>query len=412
MRDNVYRTNDPEQLLRLKRQEADALLDVLRSINQAHLRPEHIFKIARNALLAQCNVRKMKFIYRTDEGYKVGVRMGFPKMEESSYEELPSTLGVIPVDPVHHPKLSAYGVEWIVPVNYQNKARAWLMVADFAETKAELKNDLIFIETIGNVVSAAVENRSLIEEMIQQESLKRELEVAETIQMQLLPHDFSEVVGAEVFAQNTSHHKIGGDYYDVVSRGEKGFFVCIADVAGKGIGAALLMANLQANLRALILSENDLESIIHKLHKSVYNVTRGDKFVTLFLAHVRSHDGEIDYINAGHNPPLLYRKGGREELREGTIPIGIIDLPTVGQGTVQFSPGDMLFLYTDGLVEQHNSKGEMLGEERIYAKVDELLNEDAQSIVEGLASMYKEFTGDTIRDDDVTMMAVRFSELP
>ena len=411
MRDNAYKTNDPEVLLRLKRQEADALLDVLRSMNQAHLSPKHIFKIARNALLAQCNVRKMKFIYQNDKGYQVGVRMGFGKMDVRAFDELPRQLGVIPIDPATHPLLSSYGVEWIVPINYQNEARAWLMVADFAETQAELKNDLIFIETIGNVVSAAVENRSLMEEMIQQESLKRELEVAEAIQRQLLPHDFSEVAGAEIAAQNTSHHKIGGDYYDVVSRGEKGFFVCIADVAGKGIGAALLMANLQANLRALILSENDLRDVIHKLHKSIYNVTQGDKFVTLFLAHVRHSDGQIDYINAGHNPPLLYRNGGREELHEGTTPLGMIDLPKVKQGTVDFEPDDLLFLYTDGLVEQHDSTGEMLGEERVYAKLESLLGENPQSIVQGLAGMYKEFTGDTIRDDDVTTMAVRFSAL-
>ncbi|MEM0997061.1 MAG: PP2C family protein-serine/threonine phosphatase [Bacteroidota bacterium] len=410
MRENVYRTNDPEMLLRLKRQEAEALLDVLRSINQAHLKPEHIFKIARNALLAQCGVRKMMFTIRSDEGFRTGVRMGFRKMDDSALAELPGTLGVIPVDPEQHPRLTAYEVEWIVPVNYQNEVRAWLLVADFAETQAELKNDLIFIETIGNVVSAAVENRNLMQEMIQQESLKRELEVAETIQRQLLPNDFAEINGAEVFAENTAHHKIGGDYYDVISRGDRGFFVCIADVAGKGIGAALLMANLQANLHALILSENDLRHVIEKLHKKIYAVTQGDKFVTVFLAHVRTEEKQIDYINAGHNPPLFYHGLERKELQVGTIPLGMIDLPYLELETVDYAAGDSIFLYTDGLVEQHNLEGVMLGEEPVLARLDQLRGEGAEVVLRQMSSLYWAYAGDAVRDDDVTMMAVHFSD--
>jgi sigma-B regulation protein RsbU (phosphoserine phosphatase) len=410
MRDNVYKTNDPEVLLQLKRQEAEALLDVLRSINLAHLKPEHIFKIARNALLAQSNVKRMKFVFRTEDGYRTGVRRGFGKMDETAYDELPDQLGVTRVDHETHPQLAEHGVEWIVPVNYQNEVRAWLLVADFAETDAELRNDLIFIETIGNVVSAAVENRNLIQEMIQQESLKRELEVAQTIQQQLLPNDFSQLEGAEVRAENTAHHMIGGDYYDIIPRAEHGFFVCIADVAGKGIAAALLMANLQANLRALILSENDLRDVIKKLHKTIYSVTRGDKFVTVFLAHVRTEDREIDYINAGHNPPLFYTCDGRRELNAGTIPLGMIDLPTIEMETVSYNPGDMIFLYTDGLVEQHNAKGEMLGDEPVLAKLDELCGKSAGTILDEMSAMYTAYAGDAVRDDDITMMVVRFAE--
>ncbi|HHG84632.1 MAG TPA: hypothetical protein ENJ82_07775 [Bacteroidetes bacterium] len=409
MRDNVYKTNDPEVLLRLKRQEADALLDVLRSINQSHLKPQHIFKIARNALLAQCNVRKMKFVYRTDEGYKTGVRMGFSNMQKEDYVEFPKKLGVQKVTETTFPRMYEQGVEWVVPVNYKNEVRAWFLIADFAETEAELKNDLIFIETIGNVVSAAVENRGLIREMVQQESLKRELEVAEVIQRQLLPTDFSAIVGAEIHALNTAHHKIGGDYYDVISRGEKGFFICIADVAGKGIAAALLMANLQANLRALILSENDLAELIEKLHKTIYNVTQGDKFVTVFLAHIRTPDGEIDYINAGHNPPLLFSKGEMQELTLGTIPLGIIDLPGIESGTVAFHPGDFMFLYTDGLVEQHNEKGEMIAEDYVFGALKGMLDESPKTVLENMDKLYRDFAGNADADDDVTMMTVKFS---
>lgn len=408
MRRNAYSTNDPELLLRLKRQEADALRDVLRSINQAHLRPEHIFKVARNTLLAQCDVQKMEFVYLTDEGYQFGMRVGFPKFPMEATQELPQTLETLQVQPAPHPLLFAMGVEYVVPVNFQNKVAAWILVGNFAESDAERENDLIFIEIIGNVVSAAIENRILIADIVVQEGLRRELELAGKIQKQLLPVDFGIIERAQVYAENHAHHHVGGDYYDVISRGEKGFFICIADVAGKGIGAALLMANLQANLRALILSENTLESLIQKLHKLIYTITLGEQFVTFFIAHVRVEAHEIDYINAGHNPPLLVREGRMIEFDEGTIPLGMIDLPSVQQGTVGYLSGDTLFMYTDGLMEQANPGGHMLGEHRIHTTLSQVAHRPAQEIVVAMKAMFDTFSEGAEQEDDVTLLAVRF----
>lgn len=404
---NAYNTDDPEILLRLKRQEADALRDMLRSINRSALKPEHIFKIARNALLAQCNVKKMKFVYKMDEQYHVGIRHQMPKISMEALQELPRHLEVRKVTPECFPQLHALGAEYVIPISYKNEVGAWFLVADFAETDAELENDLIFIETIGIVVSAAIENRALITELVQQESLRRELELAEKIQRQLLTTDFGIVEQADIYAENVSHHHIGGDFYDVISRGDKGYFLCIADVAGKGIGAALLMASIQASLRALILSENELKSVIQKLHRSIHAITRGEQFVTFFIAHVRSTEREIDYINAGHNPPLLLRNGELGELNLGTIPLGIMDLPWIEEGTLPFTPGDLLFLYTDGLVEQHNAADQMLGENPVRAQLMAVQDKDPRTIIMEMNRMYRAWQGEAVQEDDVTMMAVR-----
>ena len=408
MRRKAYKTNDSELLLQLKRQEADALRDVLRSMNKRNLSPEHICKVARNTLLAQCEVRKMAFMYCTDDGMHTGVRMGFTPISEEAISEFPKTLHTLRVDAEKHPGLAAHAVEYVVPVNYKNKVAAWFLVADFADSEEELENDLIFIEIIGNVISTALENRSLIDDMVAQESLRRELEVAEKIQQQLLVTDFSVIKQAEVHGENYSHHHVGGDFYDVVTRGEKGYFLCIADVAGKGIGAALLMANLQANLRALILSETKLESLVEKLHKLLYIATKGEQFVTFFIAHVRPPEREIDYINAGHNPPLLVKDGVLRELNVGTIPLGIMDLPGVEEATLKYEPGELLFMYTDGLMEQHNVDDVMLGEHRIHNKLAEVVDLSVKEIVSEVREMYEEFAGDADRDDDVTMLAVKF----
>lgn len=406
MRQNFYNTEDPELLLRLKRQEADALRDVLRSINMSQLKTRQIFKIAQNTLMAQLGVRKMRFVYRTEEGFQDGIVRGIGELDAEAKIELPRSLSIMQIDPLTHTSLHKLGVEFVVPINFRNEVNAWFLVANFAETEAETENDLIFIETIGNIISTALENRALIREMVQQESLRRELEVAERIQQQLLTQDFTIVKEADIYARNVAHHKIGGDYYDIIPRGEGGYFLCIADVAGKGIGAALLMANLQANLRALIVSEDNLESVIRKLHKLLIGITQGEKFVTFFLGYVRP-DGRMDYINAGHNPPVHIHDGQLETLPAGTIPLGIVDLPHVSQSSIQLAPGDTLFLYTDGLVEQHDKDGVMLEEEPVHKRLLEIADWTARDIIDDLQKMYDAHSAKAIQDDDVTMMAVR-----
>lgn len=408
MRRNFYNTEDPEVLLRLKRQEADALRDVLRSINMSQLKTRQIFKIAQNTLLAQIGVRKMSFVYRDEEGLQYGMERGISRLNHEAELELPCNLRVQQVEPEAQEALHKLGVQYVVPINYRNEVNAWFLVADFADSEAETENDLIFIETIGNIISTALENRRLISEMVQQESIRRELEVAERIQQQLLPSDFSVVKEADIYACNFAHHKIGGDYFDVISRSQNGFFIIIADVAGKGIGAALLMANLQANLRALILSEDSLETLVKKLHSLLVKVTQGEKFVTFFIAHVRTDAQEIDFINAGHNAPVLIRDGNLKELEAGTIPLGIVDLPYVTEATVSYKAGDVMFLYTDGLVEQQDSNDEMLGEKRVYERLLASNADSAQDIVEDMHEFYLAYSQKAIQEDDLTLMAVRF----
>ncbi len=408
MHRKFYNSEDLEVLLRLKRQEADALRDVLRSINMSQIKTRQIFKIAQNTLLAQIGVRKISFIYRDEEGLQYGMQRGLSPLGTDAELELPDNLRVLRIEPAVHASLHALGVQYVVPVNYRNEVNAWFLVADFADSEAETENDLIFIETIGNIISTALENRRLISEIVEQESIKRELEVAERIQQQLLPSDFSVVKEADIYACNFAHHKIGGDYFDVISRSQNGFFIIIADVAGKGIGAALLMANLQANLRALILSEDSLETLVRKLHTLLVKVTQGEKFVTFFIAHVRTDAQEIDFINAGHNAPVMLQNGKISELAAGTIPLGIVDLPYVTEEAISYQPGDAMFLYTDGLVEQLDTSAQMLGEKRVYDRLLTSRAYSAKDIVEDMHEFYLDFSHKAIQEDDLTLMAVRF----
>ena len=131
MRRNFYNTEDPEVLLRLKRQEADALRDVLRSINMSQIKTRQIFKIAQNTLLAQIGVRKMSFVYREEDGIKYGMKRGIGKLDHDAELELPTNLRVQQIDPMIQVGLHELGVQYVVPINYQNAVNAWFLVADF-----------------------------------------------------------------------------------------------------------------------------------------------------------------------------------------------------------------------------------------------------------------------------------------
>lgn len=407
---NVYDTNDPEKLLQLKRQEADALRDVIRSIYGSRLKPEQFFKITQNVLLAQLRVRKMKFVYRLDGEFVIGLNWRLGELNPDAFLQLSLTEDITPVDAECHPDLFNLGVEYLVPLNFRRGINAWFLVAEFAESDAERENDLIFIETIGNVLAAAVENHILVEEAVRQESIRKELDLAGKIQTQLLIKDFTDIHQATIHTHNMQHHGVGGDFYDVISRGEKGFFVCIADVAGKGIAAALLMANLQANLRALILSQNSLADIINKLHQNIFQITKGERFVTLFLAHIEADSQRITYINAGHNPPVLMKEGKLIRLTEGTIPLGILDLPPFVEGEEHYSAGDSMFLYTDGLVEQPCPADTLFGEERMNEVLQRLTHDSPERIIAEMELSLQAFAEGLPSEDDITLVALRFRE--
>jgi len=401
--------SDPEFLLLLKKQESEALRDVLRSINQPKLRLDQLFKIAQNTFLAQLRVRKIAFYYQAESGFVAGFTWGFAKIPAETLLHFPQVLGVISDKEFEHENLKTAGIEYIVPLQFRNSVSAWIVAGGFTNPESRRAGELIFLETIGYVLTAAVENRELIEDLVQQETVRRELEVAEKIQQQLLLSDFRNIEGADVHAASFPHHKVGGDYYDVISRSGKGFFVVIADVAGKGIGAALLMANLQAQLRALILSEDTLSRVIVRLNENLKTITRGEQFVTLFIAHVRKDEGEMDFINAGHNHPVFVSGGIVKTLDTGTVPLGIMDFQHADQETLPVKAGDLLFLFTDGLVDQPDLKGNLYGENNVIRNVTNGSGKTAKEIVSEIREHYLEYSQDCEPADDVTMLAVKFA---
>jgi sigma-B regulation protein RsbU (phosphoserine phosphatase) len=202
---------------------------------------------------------------------------------------------------------------------------------------------------------------------------------------------------------------VGGDYYDVIQLNKKEVGFCIADVSGKGISAAILMSNFQANLRALYTADKSLTDTVTRLNDTVINSAKGEKFITLFIARFHFITRELRYINAGHNPPLLYETGSGKmtQLTSGCVGMGMLDdLPFINEARITLDEPSKLFCYTDGLVEVIQDSGVEFGTENLERQLTNAssLEENIQTIileqkiVEGSAAIF----------DDISIIGAEF----
>ena len=225
---------------------------------------------------------------------------------------------------------------------------------------------LHFIQTMTNIVAVAIENRNLYNQNLRQEIIKKELDLASRVQSMLIPSHSSLPNNEDIVATACylPHFEVGGDYYDVVQINDHRYGFCIADVSGKGISAALLMSNFQANVRALFAANLKLDEIVHELNQRVMNNVNGEKFVTLFIGEYNSQNKKLTYVNAGHNPPILYQAGLKEIkfLQSGSIGVGMLDfIPSITIGSEYVTQGSRLIMFTDGIIELENENMEEFG---------------------------------------------------
>jgi sigma-B regulation protein RsbU (phosphoserine phosphatase) len=234
----------------------------------------------------------------------------------------------------------------------------------------------------------------------------QELAKAREIQEGLLPKKIPQARGLEVAGAWQPASTVGGDYFDVLKFGERKIGVCIGDVVGKGISAALLMANLQASFRAFASEEVSPGSLVGRLNEVLLNNIAPDKFVTFWYCTIDTNENRLTYANAGHWPPILFHKSGEGvPLREGGTPLGIFPDWNYEDGGLPLASGDRLVLYTDGLTEAMNSNEQEFGEQRLVELVSRNI---ALSASELLAAIRKEVVNfcNGVFQDDFTMVVV------
>ncbi len=302
----------------------------------------------------------------------------------------------------------------IIPVFNNNVPIAFVLIGDIDEEKEGVSptiKHLHFIQTLSNIIIVAIENIRLYQETIRQEALKKELELASKMQAMLIP-DAETLPKSDNLFVSTFYHPhfdVGGDYYDFIKLNEKEFGLCIADVSGKGISAALLMSNFQANLRALFTTGKSLKEILVKLNERVMASAKGEKFITLFIAKYNIETKELEYVNAGHNPPIFYEEDGEKGklLKYGCVGMGMLDeIPAMKQGKLTIKKRSKLFCYTDGLVEIMDEEGISFGTEHIEPHV--INNEKIDKNIKDIIKDQHIIEGNTSIFDDISIIGVEF----
>jgi len=350
-----------DRRLKLSTFKLNSLLSITQAINE-NLSVEDMLQRYENILTHELEIDKILF-YKHEEDWKCVLQKN---IKPEIYEQIDIKEDLLSVDEITFvsasPKPYLRVFDLIIPVIQNNKAMAYVLIGDVDEETTGVSpsiKHLNFVQTLSIIIIVAIENIRLFKENMLQEALRKELELASKMQAFLIPDNKSLPRNNKLYVESFyhPHYEVGGDYYDflVLNKHEVGF--CIADVSGKGMSAALLMSNFQANLRALYTSRMPLSGIITVLNKRIIDNAKGEKFITLFIAKYNYQTRELHYINAGHNPPILYNteKEQVENLTEGCIGVGMLDyIPTIKTGMVQLDGEHKLLCYTDGLVELMN----------------------------------------------------------
>ncbi|MDD1686365.1 SpoIIE family protein phosphatase [Methanoregula sp.] len=243
----------------------------------------------------------------------------------------------------------------------------------------------------------------------EKERFAKELEIAKGIQQSFLPDCAPEIAGIELVAKNVPALEVGGDFYDFIPVAKDRWGLVIADVSGKGVPAALFMALSRTLIRASTLVNADPALSIAHANRMIYEDSKSSMFVTLFYAVLDARAMTLDYVNAGHNPPLLLKDGALAVrlLKAKGIALGVIDEVDLQSVKVDLKPGDVLVLYTDGVTEAINNNDEEFGEERLFQVISANRNRPAQEIMDQILAAITAHAGDHLQYDDITIMVLR-----
>jgi serine phosphatase RsbU (regulator of sigma subunit) len=248
-------------------------------------------------------------------------------------------------------------------------------------------------------------NQTLV---VEQERLRRELELSRLIQTEMLPRASLRLGAAEIIGLSIPAREVGGDFFNYFPLPDGRLALLVGDVSGKGVSAALLMANVQATLRARLPLETNLARLADGLDREVDQNTPHSVYVTLFLAILDVERSQLRYINAGHNPQFLLRRtGGIEALSSTGMPIALYAGQGYQEAVVEISAGDLLFFYTDGLVETEDEQGEMYGADRLQALLAAEQTQPIEKLLERVDASVRTFRGKAEPLDDATTMALR-----
>lgn len=403
-----------EHAYQLKKLELEALLEVTQAIN-SNLPEEQLYRIFYFTLRANLNIDKFALYVFERERWLCKVShsstfdfKGLP-LEKTVVREIDELS-----DTKELPDIYSKEFQQVFPIRHKEQTLAYMFLNSGSKPPLESEGEMKFVRALTNITIVAIENKKLARQQLEQQAMQKELEIAKDVQRFLFPDTLPNRADLQVEAKYLPHHQVGGDYYDYIEIGEDKFLVCVADVSGKGVPAAILMANFQASLRTLVRKTVDLEEIVNELNHQVMQNAHGENFITAFFALYDKASSRLTYVNSGHNPPFLIRKkeGTLTTLEKGSTILGILDkLPFLHVGEVQELDDFLLFCYTDGLTETFNEKDEVWGPEQLEVFLQEHQESALPALFEKLIMEIDNFRKEEPHHDDITLLACAYKKV-
>jgi phosphoserine phosphatase RsbU/P len=404
-RDSVLRM---ERELNLKQLQIKSLLAITQAIND-NVSAQGLYNMYKSFLTWDMGVKRMALFIKHEDGWVCTTS------ENVGDRVLTEDISVFftPFDRMHTvskqdpPVLREFDI--VIPV-YHKKAPIAYALMDGIRASEDAFNKIEFITTYTNIIAVALENKRLFKRQVEQETLRREMDLASKVQRMLIPEVLPQGPCFELDAIYKPHFNIGGDYFDIVRYDDSRIVLCIADISGKGISAALLMANFQANLQSLIYQYRDLQAFVIAINQAVYRITRGDRFITLFVGELDLKKKKLSYINAGHFPPYLKTRDSLLRLDQGcTIIGGFEHIEHVDLGECPLNGEGLLLMFTDGLTDLRNTSGEYFDEGHVESTLGAYHGHSAKEFNHVLLTEMEQFRGDMEYPDDVAVLTCQFS---
>ncbi len=395
-----------ERELNLKQLQINRLLNITQAINN-NVSAEGLFNMYKSFLSWEIGVKKMVLYVREEDGWVCPAAIGIPDnllaMDISSHFE--KYIRLNNVENSNHPLIQEFDV--VIPVRHKDNPIAYVFIGGFSEEE-DMYNKVQFITTITNIIAVAIENKRLFKRQLGQERLRREMELAAEMQQMLIPKKLPSKSCYELDSIYKPHLGVGGDYFDFIEFEDSKIVFCVGDISGKGVAAALLMANFQANFHTLINKRTELNCFIRDLNKSVNLITQGERFITFFIAEYDTKTQCLQYVNAGHNPPVLVNEGEIFLLDKGCTILGsFTDLPEVEVGQVSIDGEAIILAFTDGVTDLKDDQGEFLNEELLYNFVRNNYKLSAGEFNRRLMNKLEVFNGDKNYPDDFTVLTCK-----
>ena len=387
------------------------------------------------------HIPRVAFLLAGDQGFRPAFALGYDRPPEVSFQSSAALIKQLTTahDPVQiyfddedswvyntpdltdaeRENLRRLESQLILPLAVKEKLLGFISLSQKRSEEPYSGTDLRLLRSLASQTGLALENSRLTaafaKEAAQRERLNREVEIAREVQERLFPQKIPKIQGLDCAGGCRPALGVGGDYYDFLVLPNDRLGVVIGDVAGKGIGAALLMASLQASVRAQALyAGRDVASLISQVNSLVYESSASNRYATLFYAQIDTKTLELDYVNAGHNPPLLLRKCADglqvQHLDVGGTVVGLLPRFDYKQGTIQLQPGDLLVAFTDGISEAMNSRDEEWGEDNLIQAAGGAGNLSAPELIPVIVDAADKFAAGAPQHDDMTLVIVRVGE--